>query len=102
MYVFSLGPFPDPRGPLSLSDLLRVLAHSLTSNHCIPPPHLFADGVQGVGAAASVAQLHVQGVVEQGQAAAGLQDPVGLLEEAGAVEPVKGAHGRHQIHRATG
>ena len=60
--------------------------------------HLFADGVQGVRAATLPVQLHVQGVVEQRQAAAGLQNPVGLLEEAWAVEPVEGRHGGHQIH----
>ena len=73
MYV-SLWPFPDPLGPLSLS-LLQVLAYSSTQTTAFNHPacfHLFADCVQGVRAAACVAQLHVQGVVEQSQAAAGL------------------------------
>jgi len=64
--------------------------------------HLFTDGVQGVGAAACAAQLHVHGVVEQGQAATGLQHPVGLLEETRPVEPVEGRHGGHQIYGAGG
>lgn len=62
--------------------------------------HLLAGLVQCLLAAAGVTQLHVEGVVDQGQAAAGLQDSVGLLEEAWPVKPVEGRHGRHQVHGA--
>ncbi len=51
-------------------------------------------------AAVRVAELHVNGVVEQSHAATGLQDSVGLLEKAWSVEPVEGRHGCHQVHWA--
>lgn len=60
--------------------------------------HLLADLVQFLPVAVGEAELHVNGVVEQSQAATGLQDPVGLLEEAGPVKPVEGRHGCHQVH----
>lgn len=62
--------------------------------------HLFAHLIERVRAAVSVAELHVDGVVEQSQTAPGLQNSVGLLEKAWPVEPVKGRHGGNQVHWA--
>lgn len=62
--------------------------------------HLFADLVECVWAAVRVAEFHVNGVVEQSQAAARLQDSVDFFEKAWPVKPVEGRHGCHQVHWA--
>lgn len=62
--------------------------------------YLFAHLIERLRATAGVAELHLHGVVEQRQAAARLQDPVGFLQEERPVEPVEGRHGRHQVGRA--
>lgn len=59
--------------------------------------YLSAHLIERLRAAARVTELHLQGVVEQRQAAARFQDPVGLLQEERPVEPVEGRHGCHQI-----
>lgn len=84
-----------------------VLIHNKSSHICmyifiysIFCKHLFADLVECLWAAVRVAEFHVNGVVEQSQAAARLQDSVDFLEKAWPVKPVEGRHGCQQVHWA--
>lgn len=61
---------------------------------------LLTDGIELGIAIATVLQLEVHGVAEQGQATPRPQQALGLLQEARPVEPVGRRHGRHQVRGA--
>lgn len=92
--------FSQPNSLLSTSAHVAKGVSVHIDNKMETSSYLFADLVECVWAAIGVAELHVNGVVEQSQAAMGLQDSVGLLEKAWSVEPVERRHGCHQVHWA--